>query len=88
MVPSIHQNVYRGIQVEFISWENDFRQHCSKAVCVDEDRVYTADSRNYGMENGDSHGVLNAGGNGQGNQLNRPWFIFIDQDQSLYISDC
>ncbi|CAF0980421.1 unnamed protein product [Adineta steineri] len=40
---------------------------------------------------GDKNGELVAGGNGKGdhlNQLNEPTFIFIDEDYSLYISDC
>ncbi|CAF4262509.1 unnamed protein product, partial [Adineta steineri] len=35
-------------------------------------------------------GILVAGGNGQGNQLNQlhsPTFIFVDDDQSIYVSD-
>ncbi|CAF3708481.1 unnamed protein product [Adineta steineri] len=39
---------------------------------------------------GEKRGELTAGGNGQGNhlnQLNRPTFIFIDEDYTLYISD-
>jgi DNA-binding beta-propeller fold protein YncE len=32
-----------------------------------------------------------AGSNGEGshlNQLNRPYYIFVDEEQSLYVSDC
>ncbi|CAF1352803.1 unnamed protein product [Adineta ricciae] len=39
---------------------------------------------------GDTKGVLVAGGNGEGNQLNQlylPTAIFLDQNQSIYISD-
>ena len=39
---------------------------------------------------GDRNGIVVAGGNGQGNQLNQlnwPTFLFIDQEQALYVSD-
>lgn len=39
---------------------------------------------------GDSNGTVVAGGNGQGNrlnQLNYPYYIFVDQDHSVYVSD-
>jgi sugar lactone lactonase YvrE len=39
---------------------------------------------------GDTFGVVIAGGNGQGNHLNQlstPTYIFIDQDNSVYVSD-
>jgi sugar lactone lactonase YvrE len=40
---------------------------------------------------GDTKGIVVAGGNGIGdqlNQLNRPRYIFVDEEQSLYVSDC
>ncbi|CAF4335228.1 unnamed protein product [Rotaria socialis] len=39
---------------------------------------------------GDRNGTLVAGGNGQGadlNQLNRPYYIFVDRQQNVYVSD-
>ncbi len=39
---------------------------------------------------GDTNGTVAAGGNGQGNrlnQLNYPYYIFVDQDHSVYVSD-
>ena len=39
---------------------------------------------------GEEDGTLVAGGNGQGNrfdQLNHPFYIFVDEDQSVYVSD-
>ena len=39
---------------------------------------------------GDSNGIIVAGGNGQGNrfnQLNYPYYIFVDQEHSVYVSD-
>ena len=39
---------------------------------------------------GDKNGIIAAGGNGRGNQLNQlnwPTFLFIDEEQALYVSD-
>lgn len=39
---------------------------------------------------GETHGIVVAGGNGEGNrlnQLNGPTHIFVDQDQAIYVSD-
>ena len=39
---------------------------------------------------GETNGTIVAGGNGQGtrlNQLNYPYYIFVDQDYSVYVSD-
>ncbi|CAF1042751.1 unnamed protein product [Rotaria sordida] len=39
---------------------------------------------------GDTEGTVVAGGNGEGNrldQLNRPWYVFVDRDHSVYVSD-
>ena len=39
---------------------------------------------------GDKNGIVVAGGNGQGNQLNRlncPTYLFVDQEQAVYVSD-
>jgi sugar lactone lactonase YvrE len=39
---------------------------------------------------GDTNGIVVAGGNGQGNrlnQLNYPYYVFVDQEHSLYVSD-
>jgi DNA-binding beta-propeller fold protein YncE len=40
---------------------------------------------------GDTKGIVVAGGNGKGDQLNRfftPTYIFVDEEQSVYVSDC
>jgi sugar lactone lactonase YvrE len=40
---------------------------------------------------GETNGILVAGGNGKGNQLNQlnlPTYIFVDTDYSVYVSDC
>ncbi|CAF1061563.1 unnamed protein product [Adineta steineri] len=34
-----------------------------------------------------NEGIVVAGGNGKGNQLNCPTFIFVDKEQSVYVSD-
>ena len=36
---------------------------------------------------GDKHGTIVAGGNGQGNQLKYPTYLFVTDDHTLYISD-
>ncbi|CAF1185428.1 unnamed protein product [Adineta steineri] len=46
--------------------------------------------RRWKMEEYNNEGILVAGGNGKGNeldQLNSPGFLFVDEDQSVYISD-
>ncbi|CAF1550510.1 unnamed protein product [Adineta steineri] len=46
--------------------------------------------RRWKMGEYNSEGIVVAGGNGQGkklNQLNWPTFIFVDKDQSVYVSD-
>ncbi|CAF1471112.1 unnamed protein product [Adineta steineri] len=47
--------------------------------------------RRWKMGEYDNEGIVVAGGNGQGdqlNQLNSPCFIFVDEEQSVYVSDC
>ena len=39
---------------------------------------------------GDKNGIVVAGGNGQGNQLNQlncPTYLFVDKEQAVYVSD-
>ncbi|CAF4170638.1 unnamed protein product, partial [Adineta steineri] len=46
--------------------------------------------RRWKMAEYDNEGIVVAGGNGKGNklnQLNYPSFIFVDEDQSVYVSD-
>ncbi|CAF1175129.1 unnamed protein product [Adineta steineri] len=46
--------------------------------------------RRWKMGKFNNEGIIVAGGNGQGNQLNQldcPTFIFVDEDQSVYVSD-
>ena len=50
-------------------------------VVKDEVRRYTI---------GDKNGILVAGGNGKGNQLNQlnfPTYLFVDEEQTVYVSD-
>ncbi|CAF1136075.1 unnamed protein product [Adineta steineri] len=47
--------------------------------------------RRWKMGEYNNEGVVVAGGSGKGDQLNqldRPTFIFVDEDQSVYVSDC
>ncbi|CAF0893233.1 unnamed protein product [Adineta steineri] len=43
--------------------------------------------RRWKMGEYNNEGIVVAGGNGKGNQLNSPGFIFVDEDQSVYVSD-
>ncbi len=36
---------------------------------------------------GETNGTVVAGGNDQGNSLNQPWHIFVDQNLSIYVLD-
>ena len=63
-------------------------------LAIDNDGyLYVADSTNHEVRRwriGDTNGILVAGGSGKGNrldQLNRPMFVFVDQEHSVYISD-
>ncbi|CAF1269226.1 unnamed protein product [Adineta steineri] len=57
--------------------------------------LYVSDSeknevRRWKMDEYNNEGIVVAGGNGEGNklsQLNHPTFIFVDEDQSVYVSD-
>ncbi|CAF3189601.1 unnamed protein product [Rotaria sp. Silwood2] len=55
--------------------------------------LYVVDSRKHEVrryEKGGTQGKVVAGGNGQGNslnQLNNPFFVFVDRERSVYVSD-
>ncbi|CAF0720066.1 unnamed protein product [Adineta steineri] len=52
--------------------------------------IVKSEVRRWKMGEYNKEGIIVAGGNGQGNQLNQfnhPGFIFVDDDQSVYISD-
>ena len=56
--------------------------------------LYVADEKKHEVRryqtDGDTKGTLVAGGNGQGNRFDQfyePWYLFLDRDHSLYVSD-
>jgi sugar lactone lactonase YvrE len=55
--------------------------------------LYVSDEKKHEVRRytrGDTKGIVVAGGNGRGdqlNQLNLPYYIFVDEEQSLYVSD-
>ncbi|CAF1066075.1 unnamed protein product [Adineta steineri] len=51
---------------------------------------YKDEVRRWKIDEYNNEGIVVAGGNGEGNQLNQlhsPGFIFVDEDQSVYVSD-
>ncbi|CAF1209399.1 unnamed protein product [Adineta steineri] len=84
-----------------IQWLNQKQQilidnvYCN-GLSMDKYRfLYVSDSkkhevRRWKMGEYNNEGIVVAGGNGKGNQLNQfnyPTFIFVDEDQSVYVSD-
>ncbi|CAF1156082.1 unnamed protein product [Adineta steineri] len=67
--------------------------YCSRLTIDKNGFIYASDLENNEVrrwKQGDTKGELVAGGNGKGNklnQLNDPTFIFVDEDQSVYVSD-
>ncbi len=68
---------------------------CS-GLALDEQRyLYVSDTdkhevRRYEIDRGDKRGTVVAGGNGAGNgldQLYNPYYIFVDRQQNVYVSD-
>ena len=55
--------------------------------------LYVSDIRKHEVRRytiGDKNGIVVAGGNGQGNQLNQlnwPTYLFVDEEQAVYVSD-
>ena len=55
--------------------------------------LYVSDFRKHEVRRytiGDKNGIVVAGGNGRGNQLNQlnfPTYLFVDKEQALYVSD-
>ncbi|CAF4340378.1 unnamed protein product, partial [Adineta steineri] len=84
-----------------IQWSNQTQQilidniHCSRLAMDKYGFLYVSDCmknevRRWKMGEYNNEGIIVAGGNGRGNQLNQlncPSFIFIDEDQSVYVSD-
>ncbi|CAF0844843.1 unnamed protein product [Adineta steineri] len=84
-----------------IQWLNQKQQilieniHCYSLTMDKNDFLYVSDEkknevRRWKMGEYNNEGIVVAGGNGKGDQLNRlsfPGFIFVDEDQSVYVSD-
>ncbi|CAF1417026.1 unnamed protein product [Adineta steineri] len=84
-----------------IQWLNQTQQvlidniDCARLAMHRNEFVYVSDCeknevRRWKMGEYNNEGVIVAGGNDKGNQLNqlnKPSFIFVDEDQSVYVSD-
>ncbi|CAF1395393.1 unnamed protein product [Adineta steineri] len=67
-----------------IQWFNQSQQ------ILIENIYWNNEVRRWKMGEYNNEGIVVAGGNGKGNQLNQlnlPTFIFVDEDQSVYVSD-
>ncbi|CAF3070555.1 unnamed protein product [Rotaria sp. Silwood2] len=66
---------------------------CFGLAMDDDGFLYVADSDKHEVKRyrmGENQGIVVAGGNGQGNQLNQlvnPRHVFVDRDHSVYVSD-
>jgi len=66
---------------------------CSNLAIDQEGSIYVSDNVKHEVrrwKKGEKEGIIVAGGNGQGrqlNQLNKPTYLFIDHEYSLYITD-
>ena len=72
--------IVRNIDCYGLAIDHDRYLYVSHVV-KDEVRRYTI---------GDKNGIVIAGGNGQGNQLNQlnfPTYLFVDEEQAVYVSD-
>ncbi|CAF0758689.1 unnamed protein product [Adineta steineri] len=84
-----------------IRWTNQYQQvlikkiACSRLATDKKGFLYVSDwykneVRQWKMGEYNNEGIIVAGGNGPGNQLNQfecPTFMFVDEDQSIYVSD-
>ncbi|CAF4306593.1 unnamed protein product, partial [Adineta steineri] len=84
-----------------IQWSNQKQQiliteiDCARLTMDKQRFLYVSDYkkhevRRWKMGEYDNEGIVVAGGNGEGNQLNQlnsPGFMFVDEDQSVYVSD-
>ncbi|CAF1529755.1 unnamed protein product, partial [Adineta steineri] len=84
-----------------IQWVNQNQQvlieniHCSCLAMDKHGFLYVSDTeknevRRWKMGEYNNEGMVVAGGNGKGdqlNQLNNPSFMFVDEEQSVYVSD-
>ena len=67
--------------------------HC-RGLAMDHQRyLYVSDVGKHEVRRytiGDKNGIVVAGGNGEGNQLNQlncPTYLFVDEEQAVYVSD-
>ena len=65
-----------------------------EGLAIDHQRyLYVSDTEKHEVRRftiGDKNGIVVAGGNGKGNQLNQlncPTYLFIDEEQAVYVSD-
>ena len=65
-----------------------------RALAIDHQRyLYVSDNEKHEIRRytiGDKNGIIVAGGNGQGNQLNQlncPTYLFVDEEQAVYVSE-
>ncbi|CAF0890261.1 unnamed protein product [Adineta steineri] len=84
-----------------VQWLNQNQQilipniDCCRLVMDKHGFLYVSDRkknevRRWKMGEFNNEGIIVAGGNGKGNQLNQlnlPTFIFVDEDQTIYVSD-
>ncbi|CAF3712902.1 unnamed protein product, partial [Adineta steineri] len=84
-----------------VQWLNQNQQtliqniDCCRLVMDNHGFLYVSDRkknevRRWKMGEFNNEGIIVAGGNGKGNQLNQlnlPTFIFVDEDQTVYVSD-
>ena len=77
-------------QPEIVIDNND----CYGLTMDDQGSLYVSDHEKHEVrrydKNGDKNGIVIAGGHGQGNnlnQLNKPTYLFIDAQSTLYVSD-
>ncbi|CAF1104357.1 unnamed protein product [Adineta steineri] len=84
-----------------VRWMNQTQQilieniHCMGLAMDKNGFLYASDSkknevRRWKMGEYNNEGIVVAGGNGQGNHLkllSRPTYIFVDEEQSVYVSD-
>ena len=67
--------------------------HCWGLAMDHRRHLYVSDIENCEVRRytiGDKNGIVVAGGNGRGNQLNqlnRPTYLFVDEEQAVYMSD-
>ena len=67
--------------------------YCTGLAMDDQRYLYVSDIEKHEVQQytiGEKNGIVVAGGNGQGNQLNQlnwPTCLFVDEEQALYVSD-